>query len=141
MMFLICILSMSLKLQKCYLKQIIRKIVIEFWDNIRGFLNKKMKKKEKNHFFYSKFFLVHVDHCQFSKNFKKYLKNFFTRALIGSKLKLSRSLEFILAFFKAQQVINVRGGGAHLCFMAFAFHFQILGQFSIFVKLSTQGVK
>ena len=33
------------------------------------------------------------------------------------------------------------GGGAHLCFMAFAFHFQILGQFSIFVKLSIQGVK
>ena len=30
---------------------------------------------------------------------------------------------------------------AHLCFMAFAFHFQILGQFSIFVKLSIQGVK
>ena len=28
----------------------------------------------------------------------------------------------------------------HLCFMAFAFHFQMLGQFSIFVKLSKQGV-
>ena len=27
-----------------------------------------------------------------------------------SKLKLSRSLEFISAFFKAQQVINDRGG-------------------------------
>ena len=32
-------------------------------------------------------------------------------------------------------------GGAHLCFMAFALHFQMLGQFSIFVKLSKQGVK
>ena len=31
-----------------------------------------------------------------------------------SKLKLSRSLEFISAFFKEQQVINTRGGGANL---------------------------
>ena len=31
-----------------------------------------------------------------------------------SKLKLSRSLELISAFFKEQQVINTRGGGANL---------------------------
>ena len=30
-----------------------------------------------------------------------------------SKLKLSRSLEFISVFFKEQQVINTRGGGAN----------------------------
>ena len=47
----------------------------------------------------------------FLKNRGRFSKNFFTRASMGSKLKLSRSLEFISAFFKAQQVINTRGGG------------------------------
>ena len=41
------------------------------------------------------------------KSLVRYSKNFFNR---GSKSKLSRSLEFLSAFFKAQQMINTRGG-------------------------------
>ncbi len=46
----------------------------------------------------------------FLKNRGRFSKNFFTRASMGSKLELSRSLEFISTFFKAQQTINTRGG-------------------------------
>jgi hypothetical protein len=46
--------------------------------------------------------LVYVDHGQISENLGRNLKNYFTRAWIRSKLKLSRSLEFLSAFFKAQ---------------------------------------
>ncbi len=70
--------------------------------------------KKKKHFFV--FSILKISgFVSFAVNFRKSLqrlsKNFFTRAQMGSKFIWSRRLEFISAFFKAQQVIDTRRGG------------------------------
>jgi hypothetical protein len=69
---------------------------------------------KKNNFFVFSILKILV-FMSFEVNFLKSVgrnsKNYFTRTSMGSKLKLSRSLEFIAAFFKVQQMINTRGGG------------------------------
>ena len=68
---------------------------------------------KKNNFFVFSILKILV-FMSFEVNFLKSVgrnsKNYFTRTSMGSYLKLSRSLEFIAAFFKVQQVINTREG-------------------------------
>ena len=71
----------------------------------------KMKKKTFFRFSILKIFWFMSFAVNFLKSLERNSKKKFTRAYMRSKLKLSRSLEFISAFFKEQQVINTRGGG------------------------------
>ena len=68
----------------------------------------KMKKKTLFCFSILKIFWFMSFAVNFLKSLGKNSKKNFTTAQMRSKLKLSRSLEFISAFFKAQQVINTR---------------------------------
>ena len=70
----------------------------------------KMKKKTFFRFSILKIFWFMSFAVNFLKSLGRNSKKKFTRAQMRSKLKLSRSLEFISAFFKEQQVINTRGG-------------------------------
>ena len=75
---------------------------------------------------------------------------FFQKPRVSVKKRAGRGLfcgflsKIMQTFVSALQIISQMikyHAGTHLCFLAFALHFQILGQFSIFVKLSIQGVK
>ena len=91
-------------------KKIFRKIVIEFWNNICGFLIVKLKKKAFLFFFNAKNFLVHVDRGQFSKKSWKIFKNIYHLGLDGIKIKIVKKFGVHICIFQSTAGDQYQGG-------------------------------